>query len=376
MKIRTSRNMLTFLLLAFLSVTFCSIVATKGAKVTASVSSSVSEASMVPKRMVRAFDTDEGFQRRRLQLLPIGGGNKNPTYPSAAPFIPPSSATAPPSPVAPVSAPSAQPYAQTQQPQPPVSNPTMRPSSAPVEPPNTFPVMRLVVTYVATQLHANPLTDQILQIIANSVLITTFPTPQLVTITGYVPILDGVLARRRNLVNTQCADGKECDLEDNGGSDVPMYNYTITCACDYMYPVSDTLALLNEATASILNAVETGQLSDEIQSEADQTGVAACQKTQMIKATVDCVTCSQDTVEAVNNMLSDGEIAGICVGAVVFTSILFAFIAVYYNPHLLKGLSSSSNDNNEAGSGGGDNESGENPSVDVESGDVPVTSCN
>jgi hypothetical protein len=366
MKRKVSRRLLSVLLFAFLGAAFSFSVAASSGKVTTSIISSSSKTYTVSKKQqINGPFNDERFERRKLQLLPIGGGN--PKNPSAAPFTPPTSTKSPPSPVAtPVAAPVAAPVAQSQpQPQPQL-NPTMRPSAAPVEQPHTYPVMRLVVTYVATQLQANPLTDQILQIIADSVLVTTFPTPQLVTITGYVPILDDVLARRRSLVNTQCGD-ESCD------GDNTMYNYTITCACDYTDSVSDALVLLNEATAAIVNAVESGQLSDEIQNEAAETGEQACQSTQVIKATVECVTCNNmDTVVAIDNMLTAGEIAGICVGAVVFTSILFAFIAVYYNPHLLKGVNSQSNDNNEAVSSAEDIESHENPPSDG----IPVTSCN
>jgi hypothetical protein len=100
--------------------------------------------------------------------------------------------------------------------------------------------------------------------------------------------------------------------------------------------------LVEQATAAIINAVQSGQLTDEIQNEADEAGELACSSTQAVTAEVDCLTCdATESAGGVLNALTNGQIAGICVGAVVFTSVIFAFVAFYYNPGLLKGRSAS-----------------------------------
>jgi hypothetical protein len=122
------------------------------------------------------------------------------------------------------------------------------------------------------------------------------------------------------------------------------HNYTVTCYCDYYILDASTnvLSLVEQATAAIINAVQSGQLTDEIQNEADEAGEPACSSTQAVTAEVDCLTCDvTESAGGVLNALTTGQIAGICVGAVVFTSVIFAFVAFYYNPGLLAGRTAS-----------------------------------
>jgi hypothetical protein len=110
-------------------------------------------------------------------------------------------------------------------------------------------------------------------------------------------------------------------------------DYTVICYVDY-YIIDVTInivTLIDEASASLVSAVESGQLTDEIQNEAHQTGESACASTEAVTATVDCLTCSTtESAGGILNALTSGQIAGICIGGVVFTSVIFAAVAFYY----------------------------------------------
>jgi hypothetical protein len=369
-------------------------------------------------------------------------------------------------------------------------NPVLSSDSAPTAAPTTqnYPVVRLAVSYFITNIEAEPCSDEVLHIIANSVLVTTFPAPSLVTVADST--CNTCDDRRRSLVTSECLFGN-CGGGDNhegegsqggnahgsqgsshsaggshdtgsahspgsinlpgstgsigigsqgsshsaggshdtgsahspgsinhpgstgstdigshassstgsqgsshgsepvvsvfnptasptvepsaspvhtgcdqgcggslstasptmGATECPptevapaSHNYTVTCYCDYYILDASTnvLSLVEQATAAIINAVQSGQLTDEIQNEADEAGELACSSTQAVTAEVDCLTCdATESAGGVLNALTNGQIAGICVGAVVFTSVIFAFVAFYYNPGLLKGRSAS-----------------------------------
>jgi hypothetical protein len=226
-------------------------------------------------------------------------------------------------------------------------NPTVAPAvQSPSRPTRKkFRAIRLLVSFFITHIQANACTDEILQIIANSVLVTTFPTPSLVTLVEST--CNTCEDSRRSLVTTRClrdnceggcvtGDGNNpeegCKTEHCGERFQPVYhNYTITGYCDYFIFGRNVKerSVVDEVKAALVNAVESGQLTDEIQNEADQAGASACASSQVVTVTVNCLTCDA-IAHGIINAFTRGRIVGICIGGVVFTSVIFAFVAFFY----------------------------------------------
>jgi hypothetical protein len=300
------------------------------------------------------------FLRRRLQFLPF--------FPSATPT--------------PTRTPTKQPVATvpvvtrspTNQPVAPVAAPAPSPvNRMPVEPPVGVlnPILKLVTHFVIEHIEANPLTEPVLQIINEAIMATIGPTPSLIEITDWV--LNEVNLRKRRLMISPDCEGSDC-----GEGDTESFSYTITACLSYSasdllgmldpedpqnggsntIPLIELVDLAKEVVDGIVNAVNSGELTDEIQNKADDANETILADAQAVACTVDCETCSllsstsDEPAAGVQKALSSGQIAGICIGGFVACGAMAAFITSYYYPNLFS--SSKQNEGENRGNSDGE----------------------
>jgi hypothetical protein len=299
-------------------------------------------------------------RQRRLQLFPIFNTptaapvNRSPTnQPVAAVTKTPTN-----QPVAPVPAPVPAPAPA------PVSAPAPAPvNRMPVEPPvGVFtPILKLVTHFVIDHIEANPLTEPVLQILNEAILATVGPTPSLIEITDWV--LNEVNLRRRLMISPDCAS---CG---DGGNQ--SFSYTITTVLSYTaadllpnnngsstIPLTELVDLAKEVVDGIVQAVSSGALTDEIQNRADDANENVLADAEAVSCSVECLPCSLvsssggDSASGVQNALSGGQIAGICIGGLVACGAVAAFVTSYYYPNLFS--SSKQNDGENRGNSDGE----------------------